>query len=205
VFPNADIARVDRDRPASPSSTASIIVGSERFLSAVAPTFGRTVGCVAILHAERFARSDTYRAQERLLGALRSGAVFARSWGAPYIVQTSDPTSPAIRALAGDLSSFYREEIRERDALGYPPATRLLRLDARSDASDAESLRAWTATLPRGTVQAVDGPYEHPEQRGRVRRSILLRLDPNISDDTIADVVQNAMEAWTVDLDPVEL
>ncbi|MDO8463301.1 MAG: hypothetical protein Q7S96_03445 [bacterium] len=204
LYPDAVITQVDRDQPDAPPEHADIIVASERFTTSIAPLFRNPIHLVAVLHAERYVRGDDYRGTEQLLQALRSIAVWASTWKASLLVQTALPDHPALQALRGPLTDFYRAELAERTALHYPPKTRLLRLDA-VNPDDAPSLIHLLKTRYHGTVLAIDGPYEYGIVHKRRTTSILVRMTPDVANDTIARIVKDVPADWTGTLDPTKL
>ncbi|MBI4433854.1 hypothetical protein HY632_03705 [Candidatus Uhrbacteria bacterium] len=207
AFPGVTIARVDRDAPGVPHPEASIVVGSARFLAAHAPTFARPVGLVAIPFADHYVRGDQFDGRERLFQGLRDAAVWATTWHAPLLLQTLDPQQSVLRALHGDPSPWYREELEERTMLQYPPAIRLLRCDADGSVTpDAiAACRRLLESRHRGTLTSIDGPYEFGMRRGRRVMSILLRFPVTTPDDRITAVIADLPDTWRVNLDPIAL
>lgn len=197
-YPDATIASVDRDTAAPLPENAQIIVGSERFLHSFAPTFRRAVGALIMVDATRFVRSDAYQSNERLFQSLREAAVWARTWRAPYLVQTSATDLPALRALRGPLVEFYRSELAERAALRYPPATRIIQCTSRTplDLSEMQT---------RATVEHIDGPNAARDRRGAIRHVTVLRLRGDANDDDVAEIVRDLPGDADVTVDPVEL
>jgi primosomal protein N' (replication factor Y) len=79
---------------------------------------------VAIVGADRWLHRPEYRAAERALALMRAVGSAVRS---PVLLETADPSHPAVRAAqAPSLRPFYEEELAVREALGYPPARSLL-------------------------------------------------------------------------------
>ncbi|MFH1098541.1 MAG: hypothetical protein V1723_01270 [Candidatus Uhrbacteria bacterium] len=198
IFPNVQIARVDRDAPKPPPSDAAIIIGSERFLFSIAPSFDRPVGSIVVVDAARYVRNDDYRANERLFQALRHVVVWGRTWNAPCVIQTSDATLPALTALNRPFTAFYRSELAEREALRYPPATRLIRCVI----PEGERLPA-IKTLAK--VEGIDGPMTTADKRGRPQRIAVIRLDGKASDEDIIAVLQALPPVVRATVDPVTL
>jgi primosomal protein N' (replication factor Y) len=69
-------------------------------------------------------------------------------WARRIIVQTRQPTHPAVQALVRwDAAGFWRGEAERRAELGYPPSRVLIHLDA----ADADAVAgAVGAALPDG-------------------------------------------------------
>lgn len=125
VFPDARVAVVERIRegqPPLPYPDADIIVCTEVFLHWYRTTaFDKPIGCVAAIFADPLWHKPDFRANEQALAVLRSFQNIAAVRHADFIVQTADLDARVIRALAGDLETFYTDELDDRKALGYPP------------------------------------------------------------------------------------
>jgi primosomal protein N' (replication factor Y) len=129
------------------------------WIEAVAPDL------VAIIAADRWLHRPEYRAAERALALLRAVGSAVRT---PVLVETADPTHPALTAAqSASLRPFYADELALREALGYPPSRSLLVLIVRSRASGAaDTLAADLArAAPPGTE--VLGPVPRPGPGGR--------------------------------------
>ncbi|MBI4434312.1 hypothetical protein HY635_00635 [Candidatus Uhrbacteria bacterium] len=198
-YANIPIARIDRDAPAPPPPNARVIVGTERFLHAIAPNFTRAVGAIIIIDAARFVRSDDYRATERLFQALRNVLAWSRTWGARCIIQSTVPDLPALTALQQPIASFYRSELAEREALRYPPATRLIRCTM-EEADDLTPIRN------RANVERIDGPF--PARRRPHSASsytAIIRLRGDVSDDDVVSVLRALPPTIHATVDPISL
>jgi primosomal protein N' (replication factor Y) len=96
------------------------------------------------------------------------------------IVQTLSPAArPIVRAAAGEEERFYSEEVEQRQAFGYPPATSLIGLELSSPAADkAEKGGAFVAervaTLLGGRAQVL-GPGPLYRERGRHSARVLIK------------------------------
>jgi primosomal protein N' len=206
MFPAMCIGRVDRDTPTLPSEAVDILVASERFTTSLAPTFTRPVGLVAVLHAERFVRGDEYRTDELLVQAIRNLLVWAQTWDAEAIVQTSAPDRLLWSALPTNLAKFYRSDIEERTALGYPPATRYLRCDR----IGADGERAGAAlthliqSMKSAIVRSVDVPMT-VRIGTKLRTTILVRIAADATDQAIASLTAMIPPEWSIDVDPTTL
>ncbi|MFH1430641.1 MAG: hypothetical protein ABIG71_03925 [Candidatus Uhrbacteria bacterium] len=207
-YPTARIALVDSDNPKSPSSQVNIIIGSDRLFTTIAPQLtSSTIGAIIVLCAERLVSGDDYRANERTLQALAEVAVWARSWEVPLLVQTQDVDQPSLLAVArGDIQIFYRRELDERRALGYPPSVRFLRIDSEERVSEAIFGDISTSLRGLGSaVVGVEGPFRYGAVRRRERTSILVKITPDASEELLGRIASCVPSAWTIDLDPVDL
>ena len=132
------------------------------------------------------------------------------------VLQTHAPeTACILRAAAHDYAGFAAGELAAREAAGYPPFGRLIRVvasgaDVRAVqeriAALAETLRA--ALAGRGRVL---GPVEAPISRlqGRWRRQLMVKLPPDVSAGILRGPLQNRSTrqgvTLAVDVDPYEM
>ena len=103
------------------------------------------------------------------------------------VLQTYQPDHPAVRLAAKhDYESFFAEEIRDREEVGYPPFARLVSVrvqsGAEADARGATRALAETArqhqAVREGAVQVL-GPAPAPllRLRGRYHYRLLLKSE----------------------------
>ena len=131
--------------------------------------------------------------------------------GGQVIMQTFQPEHYAIQAAAGhDYAAFYARELQERRRLGYPPYSRLVRLEYRHyDAAKAEAtaqqmakkIRQWLTTEHR-TLTTVIGPVPcfFARVAGLYRWQIVLR-----GPEPESLLRGKQMEGWRVEVGPVSL
>ncbi len=161
AFPEARVARLDRDSAARRGTTQSVLSAlASRKLDILIGTQMVTKGhdypgvrLVGVIAADLSLHHPDFRAAERTFQLLTQVAGRAGRGGAPgrVILQTFAPDHYAIRPVVEhDYERFYRAELEQRQALGYPPVGQLLRVLV--SAPDAEVTRAAAeqlATLAR--------------------------------------------------------
>jgi primosomal protein N' (replication factor Y) (superfamily II helicase) len=165
LFPALRIARLDRetapqfDRIAGEFAAGRIrlIVGTQILLRAreIRP------GLVGVCDADLPLHLPDFRAAERTLQQLRAIVSLAAGGpGAEAIVQTRVPDHPAVRALVtGDDEAAYRDELKIRQELGYPPYTTLARVVAAgATRAGAAAIAAAVAESSRARGVDVLGP-----------------------------------------------
>jgi primosomal protein N' (replication factor Y) len=121
-----------------------------------------------------------FRAAERTFQLLTQVAGRAGRSDRPgrVLVQTWNPDVPCIRmALERHEQAFYREELRVRERLGYPPFTELIRLV--TVAADAERAQRGARYLaerlaPHFSTRELRGPARLPAIRGRSRWHLVI-------------------------------
>ena len=201
-FPDARVARLDRDTAESGPSEGPAGAGAKRGLRAVLDgmqsgaidilvgtqmvTKGHDfagVTLVGVLQPDQGMHLPDFRAAERTFQLLEQVAGRAGRGDRPgrVIVQTYTPDHPAITSVqTHDYHGFVRRELEYRRESDYPPFTRMivLRLDARDPvrvAHDAAQVAAAATAAGGGRIRVL-GPAEAPiaRVRGRTRYQIWL-------------------------------
>jgi primosomal protein N' (replication factor Y) (superfamily II helicase) len=193
-FPDARVARLDRDTAGDRGETGSgldailarmhageidVLVGTQMV------TKGHDfpgVTLVGVLKPDQTMNLPDFRAAERTFQLIEQVAGRAGRGDRPgrVIIQTYAPDHPAIVAAAThDYEGFAHEELTAREEAGYPPFSRMivLRIDAR-DGARARAAATTAAVVARraGAAVTVRGPAEAPLAmlRGRVRWQVWL-------------------------------
>jgi primosomal protein N' (replication factor Y) len=142
------------------------------------------VRLVGVVFADTGLHLPDFRAAERTFSLIvqvagRAGRYFPDG---KVIVQTLRPSDPTIsRACALDVEGFYRNELNQRSALGFPPYSRLIRLVIRSrkeeKASKAATRLAFLARPLLPPDCEILGPAECPIglHNSNYRNQLLLR------------------------------
>ncbi len=217
LFPALAIARLDRetapqfDRIANEFASGRIrlIVGTQILLRAreIRPSI------VGVCDADLPLHLPDFRAAERMLQQLR--AIVSLAAGPPgpeAVIQTRIPSHPAIRALAtGDDEAAYREELKMRRELGYPPATTLARVIAASAVREAAARMAEAiAESSRARGVEVLGPAPARDSGSGVFRyqCVLRAADAEVvraaARAALGDVPMRRGSRLTVEMDPQE-
>jgi primosomal protein N' (replication factor Y) (superfamily II helicase) len=156
---------------------------------------------------------DDYRAPERTFQTLVqvAGRAGRSALGGQVVLQTFMPEHYAIQAAAGhDFTGFYEQELAYRRKLGYPPFSRLVRLELRQADIDeagmearrmARQLQQWiddggfNATTLVGPV-----PCFYARLAGNYRWQVVLR-GPN----PVEVLRGRSLGDWRVEVDPMSL
>jgi len=198
LFPQARIARMDRDTTRRKGSvisllkslrekTTDVLVGTQ--MVAKGHDFpGITL--VGIICADLSLSFPDFRAGERTFQLLAQVAGRAGRGERPgrVILQTYNPENFNIRAARDqDFEAFYEKEIGFRKALGYPPLARMIQLrisgrDSQRTRQSAERLGGYCRSLKAahpGSFSSLDilGPVEAALARiaGHFRWQVLLK------------------------------
>jgi len=193
-FPDARLARLDRDTAARRGTTEAILQGlRKRTLDIVVGTQMLAKGhdfpgvrLVGVINADLGLHLPDFRAAERTFQLLTQVAGRAGRGRSPgrVVLQTWSPDHYAIRPVTKhDYEGFYAEEIQHRAALDYPPFGHLaqVRVSAPVEAH-ARDAAAQLARIARATGLAEPpgevlgpAPAAIARLRGRYRFHLLLK------------------------------
>ncbi len=127
--------------------------------------------------------------------------------GGKVVLQTFDPENQVIQSAAKhDVNGFHQYELEQRKRLGYPPFTRLVRLEYRDQdqaAAEKEAKRvAEKLSVNRHRSAAVIGPVPcfFAKVGGYYRWQIVLR--GTNSQDLLSAV---KLDGWRIEVDPISL
>ena len=154
LFPYARIARLDTDIAQSGKGKTQeilhgfrdgridILLGTQMIAKGLNFPF---VSLIGVLNADSSLAIPDFRASERTFDLLHQVAGRAGRYRDDgfVIVQTTQPFASAITAVAeNDLEMFYKKELAERKATGFPPFSRLLNLTFRGKNEEKVRLAA---------------------------------------------------------------
>jgi primosomal protein N' (replication factor Y) len=217
LWPQARIARLDRDSATLSyikevyaglkKGTIDIIIGTQMIAKGLDLPRIDTVGVVTadtMLHLPDFGAAErTFQLLSQVSGRAgrgdRAGEIY---------IQTYTPGHPAIVAAAsGDYAGFAASELQQRQLLGYPPYSYLLKLTVtgRDRATAVADAEAFAGALRRHVGLIVTGPAPaFIETQGEryhwiitvksARRTALVQITNQLPGDH-----------WTADLDPINL
>jgi primosomal protein N' (replication factor Y) len=135
--------------------------------------------------------------------------------GGKVILQTFDPGNPVIQfTVWHDVNGFYESELQQRRRLGYPPFSRLVRLEFRNQ--DAAAAEKEAHRLAAKLREALNNPqWKHVSMIGPVpsfyaklggiyRWQIVLR-GANPVPLLRERLIENWLKDWRVEVDPLSL
>ena len=142
IFPASRVARLDHDTTRNKNSLnriisqfedhrTDILVGTQ-MISKGLDFENLTV--VGILNADNMLNFPDFRAWEKSFQLLEqvSGRAGRRQEEGRVIIQTSDPSNQIIQlVLRHDYLNMYKSQAEERETFGYPPFTRLVKINIR--------------------------------------------------------------------------
>jgi primosomal protein N' (replication factor Y) len=171
AFPSAHVARMDSDTmsgrgaheqvlDAFGKGSVDVLVGTQMIAKGLDFPNALLVG---VLCADSALFLPDYRAAERTFQLLAqvTGRTGRGPKGGRVVVQAYNPQHIAIRTgVAQDFEAFARHELEEREALGYPPFGRLLRVVVQGP--DEKRVTARAAELGRVLREAVAASGRSP-------------------------------------------
>lgn len=196
IFPEARVARLDRDSVTSERAFNAIIADFEsRRTDILVGTQMITKGfdfagvsLVGILNADNLLNNPDFRAAERAFQLMTqvAGRAGRRSDGGEVVIQTSEPGHPVIRqVVAGDFDDMARAQLAEREAFFYPPYARLtsLLLRHRDPAVLRSGVMELAARLRVRFGRRLLGPMTPPVDRirGEYLVGLLLKIESGAS------------------------
>jgi primosomal protein N' (replication factor Y) len=223
LFPDVPLYRLDRDvSREEPASRVLTSFAAERpsCLLATTMAFGFPpvpgVGLAAVLSCDTLLNLPDYRASEKVFHVLSSVAemVDGSLPGAAFVAQTYNPEHAGVRGIM-DPEAFYRTELENRRAFGYPPFKSffLVHFSGRSLERVAAAARTFAGmALERGGDLDVLGPNPsfRPKARGDHRWQVALRGPDHSALASLCRGVVGAIGPSgavkiTVDVDPVDM
>ena len=188
LFPEARIARLDLDSAKSgyesilenfQERSTDILIGTQMVSKGL--DFDN-VGIVGILQADSIMSYPDFRATERAfqLMAQVAGRAGRKGEQGKVIIQTRQPDAPVIDMVRNnDYTGFYRNQMEERNAFGYPPYSRIVTAiikgrDAEYVVKASEAIRDRLAELfGNNRVLGPDSPPVSKVQYLFIRRIII--------------------------------
>lgn len=212
IFPEARIARLDRDSVTSERAFNTIIADFEaRKTDVLVGTqmitkgfdFGG-VSLVGILNADNLLNNPDFRAAERAFQLMMqvAGRAGRRADGGEVVIQTSEPGHPVIRQVAaGDFETMAHAQLAERKSFFYPPYARLTSLTLRHrDPSVLRGAVVELATRLRTCFgRRVLGPMTPPVDRirGEYLVGLLLKIESGASSARARELLAAELKAFS--------
>lgn len=212
LFPEARVARLDRDSVTSErafgaiiadveSRRTDILVGTQMITKGF--DFGG-VSLVGILNADNLLNNPDFRAAERAFQLMTqvAGRAGRRSDGGEVVIQTAEPAHPVIRqVVAGDYEGMARAQLAERQAFFYPPYARLtaLTLRHRDPALLRRGVVALATALRRRFGRRLLGPMTPPVDRirGEWLVGLLLKIESGASSARARELLAGELKAFS--------
>ncbi len=212
-FPDTRIARWDPESARgakgeaqrTAAAAADVVIGTRGALRLFGPA---ALGLAAFVAPDQLLRAPDFRAGERTLALAWAAAERVAADGA-VIIQSQNPGHYAFEAVARqNLGEFYRQELKFRAELGYPPFRRLAVVTTRGGQPDqTRGLAEAVGAALRGSKGLTVYPPV-PDRTDRTRR-IVVKGDgdlPRLLDEGLRDIKSPSAGRGIIDMevDPVE-
>ncbi len=219
-FPSARVIRLDADTAVGAGNhekllsqfarhEADILVGTQMVAKGLDFPHVRLVG---ILLADVGANFHDYRVDEHTFQMLTqvAGRAGRASEQGLAILQTFQPERYSIRsAVTGDYERFYQSDLEYRRMMGYPPFSRMVRLELRDPDAETARIRIYElAERLREMIRAKDlkirligpAPCFFPKIGGKYRWHLILR-----GPDPVKPIRSLDLPGIRVEVDPPSL
>lgn len=175
------------------------------------------VSLVGIISVDNILHLPDFHGYENVFQLLTqvSGRAGRRKSRGQAIIQTYSPENPVFTyALTHDYYSFYQHEIQDRKALGYPPFSRLIKLEfshenkeyAKNHAcklkSKIDTYFIKNKTTFRGEIIG-PSPSFLPKRRKKYFWHIIIKHHE--SQERLSELLRLIPHAWSIDIDPQSL
>lgn len=172
----------------------SVLVGTE-----FAIPFLKSVQHTAIISCDSFFVIPDFRINERVFALLL--ALRAKT-EKTFLLQTRMTHVPLFKeSMRGDISNFYREELRVRKEFGYPPFTTLVKLSVSGTKEKAAAeVRRLEDLL--ASYHPISFPARRGNPRGGVSFRVLLKVAGTWPNDALVDILSSLSPAIEVRVDP---
>ena len=205
TFPALTVFRLDKDSGSTRKKAEeivdtfyktprSVLVGTE-----LAMPFLRPLPYVAVVSCDSFFIIPDFRMNERVFAMLLALRAKAEK---TFLVQTRMPHVPIFKEIIrGDVSNFFREEIRVRKEFGYPPFTTLVKLSLAGGRNAVTEEAARIETL-LGNYHPIVFPARTEDPRRELSLRILLKVEKPWPDETLIEILRALPPAVRVHVDP---
>lgn len=205
LFPPADVFRLEREefknKKLPEIKNAEVVAATELIFSYPEAKFD----LVFIPSLDYLFTIPDFRMRERIFRLLHE---LKNKTSRKIILQTRmADTSFLSDALSGNFSKFWQDEIKEREALAYPPFSSVIKLS--SEDSNLKKLQTRTASALK--ILKAYRPYSFPafieRMKNKYRRHIILKLAPEAwpGNQKLAQLLKSLRPAWRTVVDPETL
>ncbi len=160
------------------------------------------VTLVGVIAADQILGFPDFRAYEQgyqLLTQVSGRAGRAKKLG-KVLIQTYMPENPILQLLTKDFSVFYDHQVPDRQVHGYPPFTRLIRIEIRHpdrNFIEAESKRLHDLLTPPFGTNLLGPDYALvPRVRNQYRMQFLLKVSRKASGAHLRTLLQTAIRHY---------
>jgi len=209
-FPNIKIFKIDSDSASTHkkaietvtkfyASPGSILLGTEMAILYLKDMIANS----AVVSIDSFFSIPDFRINEKVMNILLKIRALTSKY---FLVQTRDIEQKILKyATSGNLADFYRDEIKERKILNFPPFSILIKITLQGDKKNV--------LTGMEELQKIMGPYEIdvfpafiPITKGKFSMHGLLKVkQKGWVDKDILEKLHNLPPQYTINIDPESL
>lgn len=131
-------------------------------------------GLIAVLQADTLLGRQDFRSDERALQLLRR-----LSASCPLVIQTREPGHPVFQALSKADIGLYDNMMAERRTFGYPPFTRMVKLELKDSDENRQKLRSrFLGNRLKEVLRPFSDPIILGPEKGEIR--VFFKRDRNL-------------------------
>lgn len=214
AFPERKVARMDLDTTRNKDAYQEIIESFSRqdtdiLVGTQMVSKGldfEKVDVVGVLNADTLLNFPDFRSNERAFNMIEqvAGRAGRRNNQGKVIVQTTNPDNVVLqRVKEHDYSTFYEEEIRDRERYSYPPFTRVINvyIKNKDERMADEAAVKYTMALKGVFGNRVFGPEKPFVSRVATYylQSIMLKIESGASMKKVKYILRNIYESMARD------
>lgn len=164
---------------------------------------------VCILSIDNILYIPDFKSGERIFRIMRELSFLGKN-KAKFLLQTYTPEHGIFEIIKDlDYEKFYKQEIESREAFGYPPFSKLVKLifkDKNKDFAEKEvkKMAAKISSLKLTAIHVLGpAPAYIPKMKNEYIWHIILKIENNEKGEEEKNaVLKNIPEGWTIDVNP---
>lgn len=221
LFPKAKIRRIDSDAlnqeetfllSDKEAKDADILIGTQMAISA---NVDEKFSLAGVINADTMLHLPDFRSGEKTFQLIYQLGNMAKK----MIIQTYNPENNAIRSAANkDYASFFKKESEDREALSYPPFSKLIKLsyyhkDPLFAKKEARVMLSKLSNMVRkipeklGNKIEILGPAPAYVYRIKNRYAwhIIIKIKGGEEDKIRSLLMKDIPSDWLIDVNPISL
>lgn len=209
IYPLQKIGRIDKDVPSEilKKTLGDFEKGKIKILVATEYILNFSVfraDLLGIISADSEFNFPNFRSGERIFETLTKLKTLLKKNG-KIIIQTHNPGHPAMSL---NFNNFYKNEIKERKSLYYPPFTDLIKLTYKNRSLEKcfEESEKMAEELRNQNLDFLGpSPAFIPRTKGTYKFKILLKIPLKTSLNERNKLLSSIPSDWSIDVDPQDM
>ncbi len=181
------------------STQSAILIGTEMAL----PHLSEQVDYVGVVSLDHFFALPGFRVREKMARIISDLSEIAQK---KIIIQTRRPEESIWQYIeSGNLLDFYRNEIRDREASGWPPFSVLIKITRVGPESAVEKDMTKLTRLLE-PYNPITYPSFGPAARGHISLNLLIKIPPtDWPDEELSAVLLALPPVFIVNVEPADI